>query len=127
MRGPLAHPPVPLALSRREEFDEQVLAAAEKVDDFLVLERGVTLLDVDFVVEEMPLFAEGEEPDVVPFGRVEPARGTTPATVVIYRRTLELRSEPGEDRAELIHDAVVEQIADLLGLDVDDVDPGFED
>ena len=103
-----------------------VLAAAERIDDHLVLDRGITLLDVEFVVEEMPVFEVGREPEVVPFGRIEPAGQGGPAVVVIYRRTIELRSDLGEERAELVHDAVVEQVAELLDLDVDDVDPGFE-
>ena len=54
------------------------------------------------------------------------ALGALPPRIVLYRRTIELRSELGEDRAELVHDALVEQVADLLGLDEDDVDPGFD-
>ena len=126
MRGPLARPPVPLAASRREEFEDLVLAAAERIDTHLLLERRISLDDVEFVVEDMPVFAEDDEPDVVPFGRVEEATASSPALVVVYRRTIELRSELGEERAELVHDAVVEQVADLLGLDADEVDPGFD-
>ena len=126
MRGPLAQPPVPIAGSRREFFDDLVLDAAENISAFLQDERGTSLDAVDFVVEDMPVFEVGEEPDEVPFGRVEAGTIQTPPTVVIYRRTIELRSEDGPERAELVHDAVVEQVAELLGLDPDDIDPGFD-
>ena len=59
--------------------------------------------------------------------RVQEQTATAPPTVVIYRRTIELRTDVGTERAELVHDAVVEQVAELLGLDPDDIDPGFDD
>ena len=128
MRGPLARPPVPLAGTRREEFDDLVLDAAERISAYLQDELGTSLDHVDFLVEDLPVFEPGEEPDVVPFGRHAAAEPPgRPATVVIYRRTIELRSEEGAERAELVHDAVLEQVAELLGLDPDDIDPGYED
>ena len=127
MRGPLAPPHIPIAATRLEEFGDLVADAVEHIDAHLRHEHEVSLERVRFVVEDFPLFAAGDEPAVVPFGRVEAASGPRPATVVVYRRTLELRSEDGDERAELVHDALVEQIADLLDMDADDVDPGYED
>ena len=125
MRGPLARPPVPLAATRRESFEDLVLDAAEKIDAHLARTADRSLDDVGFAIEDVPVFAAGEEPDVVPLGHVVEAEGEDPPTIVIHRRTIELRSEDGEDRAELVHDAVVEQVAALLGLDPDDLDPGY--
>jgi len=125
MRGPLARPPVPIARSRREDFEDLVVDAAERIEAHLARERDLVLTDVAFAVEDMPFFPPGEEPDVVPFGRVEDSGDGHGPLVVVYRRTLELRSDDDEELAELVHDAVVEQVAELLGLDVDDVDPGY--
>ena len=127
MRGPLAVPPVPIAATRREEFEDLVEDAAEKVDELLRDERDTGLHGVRFVVEEFPVFGPGQEPDVVPFGRVEDASAAHGPTIVVYRRTIELRTDVGEERAELVHDAVVELIAEMLGADPDDIDPGFDD
>ena len=126
MRGPLAPPPVPIAATRRESFEDLVLDAAEKIDSHLMREHDVSLAEVEFTVEDIPVFAVGDEPAVVPFGRATAGTADRRPSIVIYRRTIELRSEAGEERAELVHDAVVEQVADLLDIDPDEVDPGFD-
>lgn len=127
MRGPLARPPVPLAFTRREEFEDLVVAAAERLDAHLLLNHGTSLDAVEFAVEDMPFFSPADEPDVVPFGRIDEAAPPASAVIVLYRRTIELRTEPGDERAELVHDALVELVADLLGLDADEIDPGYDD
>ena len=42
---------------------------------------------------------------------------------MVYRRPLEVRALDRTDLADLVHDVVVEQVANLLGLDPDEVDP----
>ena len=129
MRGPLARPPVPLARSRREDFDDLVLDAAEDVAarvaarPELAAAARVDITDVVLVVEEVPRLLPGDDPDVVPLGHVEDATARTPPTVVLYRRPIEARAARGDDRTELVQDAVVDHLADLLGLDPDDLDP----
>ncbi|MBW3615999.1 MAG: metallopeptidase family protein [Actinobacteria bacterium] len=64
----------------------------------------------------------------VPLGRLLPAgtdsRGRpTAARVVVYRRPLEARAADRTELAELVHDVVVDQVARLLQLDPDEVDP----
>jgi predicted Zn-dependent protease with MMP-like domain len=49
-----------------------------------------------------------------------------PARIVVYRRPLEARAHDALDLGDLVHDVVVEQVAQLLGLDPDAVD-GYED
>ena len=123
MRTPLAPPDVPIARSRGQRFDDLVLDAVEH------LERrwGEQLAGVEFAVEPVPPSATEDEAlyddDPVPLGRVLPVLGKEPARIVVYRRPVELRApEPGA-LAELVHDVVVEQVARLLGLDPDVVDP----
>ncbi len=48
---------------------------------------------------------------------------TTPARVVVYRRPLEARALDRAELAELVRDVVVDQVARLLDLDPDEVDP----
>ncbi len=51
------------------------------------------------------------------------ARGApTRARVVLYRRPLEARAEDSLDLAELVHDVLVEQVAQYLGVDPDTID-----
>ena len=47
----------------------------------------------------------------------------TAARVVVYRRPLEARAADRTDLADLVHDVVVDQVARLLSLDPDEVDP----
>ena len=140
MRGPLAHPPVPIARTRREEFHDVVLDAAERIASYVASElgttleaRGLVLEDVAFAVEDVPppappdMGTSEDDIPVVPLGRVDHAVGARPATVVVYRRPVDLRTDSDAERAELVHDIVVEQLADLLDVDPDDIDPGYED
>lgn len=130
MRSPLVPAQLPLARTRAEEFDDLVLDAVEH------LERRwrEELSSVQFAVEEVP-FVETADPDqlihgsdVVEDGNVPLARllgpgdGGSAARIVLYRRPLEVRARGRGDLADLIHDVVVEQVANFLGRDPDDVD-----
>jgi predicted Zn-dependent protease with MMP-like domain len=62
----------------------------------------------------------------VPLGRLlpaDPSQVASPPRVVVYRRPLEARASDRGDLGELVHEVVVDQVAQLLGLDPDVVDP----
>ncbi|GAA3313003.1 hypothetical protein GCM10020219_024110 [Nonomuraea dietziae] len=88
---------------------------------------------MEFAVEEVPPVSElgdgpgrlGSEP--IPFGRADTASGADPASVVIYRRPLEARARDRDMLGALVHDTVVEQVATLLGLSPETVDPGYDE
>jgi predicted Zn-dependent protease with MMP-like domain len=42
---------------------------------------------------------------------------------VVYRRPVENRAKGREERAALVHEVVVEQVAEFLGVDPEAVDP----
>lgn len=121
MRGPVAPPQVPLALSRSDTFDALVYESADR------LRRRLPQLDgVDFGVRDVPPLPPGDDDITVPLGGVIRAR--TPAArdlIVVYRRPVELRSRDREERAHLVHEVVVEQAAELLGLAPESVDPRY--
>ncbi len=128
---------VPAAQTRGERFDDLVLDAVEELETRWARE----LEGVEFAVEDVPAVPLGSDPalddDVlvddtaggaVPLGRLLPAgvdgRGRpTPARVVVYRRPLEARAADRNDLADLVRDVVVDQVARLLHLDPDEVDP----
>jgi predicted Zn-dependent protease with MMP-like domain len=59
---------------------------------------------------------------------VRPAGATPrPPRIVVYRRPLLARAESEEDLSELVFEVVVEEFARLLGVDPEDVDPGYPD
>ncbi|MEV0148183.1 MULTISPECIES: metallopeptidase family protein [unclassified Nonomuraea] len=128
LRGPLAPSHVPIARSRSERFDDLVLDAVDRLRP----QWGKQLSAVEFAVEDVPPLNElgdgpatGAEP--VPFGRAEPAKGADPASIVLYRRPLEARARDRDTLGALVHDTVVEQVATLLGLSPETVDPGYDD
>lgn len=123
-------PAVPLARSRAEQFDDLVLDAVEQLE-----QRWASELEgVEFAVEDVPpvRLANGDPVAVVdadtvddagvPLGRLLPA-GSGPARVVLYRRPLEARSLDRADLADLVLEVVVEQVARLLNVDPDEIDP----
>ncbi|RJK95502.1 metallopeptidase family protein [Vallicoccus soli] len=130
VRGPLSPPEVPLSRSRAERFDDLVLDAVER------LERDWSreLADVEFAVEEVPpagLPAPADPAaDPVPLGRSVPAGAEgagSPARVVVFRRPVEARAPEERELALLVHEVVVEQVAELLGLEPETVDPDHRD
>ncbi len=135
LRGRLVPPTVPLAKSRAEQFDELVLDAVEHLED----RWESALAQVEFAVEDVPYVTHTSPDEVVygtdvvedgnvPLARLIPAGrdrtgAAVPPRIVLYRRPLEARALDRLDLADLVHDVVVEQVANLLGLDPDEVDP----
>jgi hypothetical protein len=115
LRGPVAPADVPLALSRAEQFDELVLTALTR------LERrwAETLERVEVVVEDVP-DADGR---AVVLGSTVAGTADEPARLVVYRRGVEARARGLRAREALVHRVVVEQLAELLGVDPETVDP----
>ncbi len=63
----------------------------------------------------------------MPLARSQPAAGGKPARIVVYRRPAQARAEGEEELAALVFDVVVEEVAGLLGVDPETVDPGYTD
>ncbi|MET8577034.1 metallopeptidase family protein [Streptomyces sp. NPDC005012] len=125
MRGPIAPPQVPLAASRAELFADLVQDSVERLE-----RRWPQLAEVDFLVLEVPPApgpGDSWNDEAVPLGGTVPGRDGRPARVVVYRRPVEIRSKGREERAALVHEVVVEQVADLLGLTPEAVDPRYDD
>ncbi len=118
-------PGVPLSRTRAQRFDDLVLDAVEHLEE----RWSDQLVGVEFAVEDVPPAGSDatSDDDPVPLGRVVPAAGREPARVVVYRRPVEARGSEPQALADLVHDVVVEQVAALLGMDPDVVDPPYDD
>ncbi|MFE9820221.1 metallopeptidase family protein [Streptomyces sp. NBC_00236] len=116
MRGPVAPPQVPLSASRADSFRDLVQDSVERLE-----RRWPQLAEVDFVVLDVP----GTSEETVPLGSALPAEKERPAQIVIYRRPVEIRTKNRDERALLVHEVVVEQVAELLGLSPESVDPRY--
>lgn len=122
MRGPIAPPQVPLSVSRAEAFDDLVRDAADRLE-----RRWPQLSDVEFAVQEVPWpqDAPSGDDEPVPLGRLIGAEKDRPSRIVVYRRPVEIRAKSRDERALLVHEIVVEQVAELLGLSPENVDPKY--
>ncbi|MET9085283.1 metallopeptidase family protein [Streptomyces sp. NPDC090075] len=124
MRGPIAPPQVPLAASRADVFADLVQDSVERLE-----RRWPQLADIDFLVLEVPRLqdrhGESWSDEAVPLGGIIPAREGRRARVVVYRRPVEIRTKGRDERAALVHEVVVEQVAELLGLTPETVDPRY--
>ncbi|WP_326689977.1 MULTISPECIES: metallopeptidase family protein [unclassified Streptomyces] len=123
MRGPVAPPQVPLAVSRAEAFDDLVRDSVSRLE-----RHWPQLASVEFAVQEVPRSDNGEVregDETVPLGRITEANGDRPDRVIVYRRPVEIRTRSRDERALLVHEVVVEQVAELLGLAPESVDPRY--
>jgi predicted Zn-dependent protease with MMP-like domain len=119
---------VPLYRSRSERFDDLVRDAINELEQRWSHE----LEGVEFAVEDVPPPGTGWDDGVVadetaggpvPLGRLLSGDPGTPPRVVVYRRPLEARAGDRGDLGVLVHEVVVDQVAQLLGLDPDVIDP----
>jgi len=125
---------LPAAKTRAERFDAMVLEALEPIEH----RWGAELTDLDLAVDDVPevdqtspdevVWQAGVLADVgVPLAQLVPA-GVDPeglpsrARIVLYRRPLEARARGGADLADLLHEVLVEQVAEYLNIEPDAVD-----
>lgn len=128
MRGPAILPPLrpggrqaPLRPSRRQRFDELVLAVVAEVDTHWHHRLGL----VEYAVEDAPMLPDDWPDTRVPLASLVAGSGSTPHRLVVFRRPIEHRCA---DRAALeatVFAVVVEQVADHLGIDPHDVHPRY--
>ena len=131
LRGRLVPTDVPLYRSRAQQFDDLVLDAVARLEPRWETE----LSGIEFAVQEVPdEEIQGDDLVPVPLARIDPGEadprvqgGAHSPRIVLYRRPLLARAEDEEELSELIFDVVVEEVAELLGLDPDAIDPGYAD
>ena len=130
LRGRLVPPSVPLYRSRAEQFDDLVLEAVARLEPRWESE----LSDVEFAVQEVP-DADSIGEEGVPLARIvrgspdtgDPSHPATGPRIVLFRRPLLARADDEEELSELVFDVVVEEFAEILGVDPETVDPGYGD
>jgi predicted Zn-dependent protease with MMP-like domain len=67
----------------------------------------------------------------VPLARLDPGLpgvggpAARPPRIVVYRRPLAARADGEDELGELIFEVIVEEFARLLGLDPEEIDPGY--
>src|SRR6195952_4126878 len=127
MRGPGIGPDapagrVPAHRTGRERFDEVAVDVMSDVESRWTDE----LSPVELAVEDIPVLPHTWVAPRVPLASLVPATQATPPRLVLFRRPIEHRAESRADLEALVLTVVVEQVAELLGIDPQKVDPRYE-
>jgi predicted Zn-dependent protease with MMP-like domain len=126
LRGPeilprqLGTPERPTA---RERFDALVLGVVEEIEARWSARLGL----VEYAVEDAPQIPDDWSAETVPLSSLIRGQGTQPTRIVVFRRPIEHRCESREDLEALVLTVVVEQVAELLGIPAEEVDPRYDD
>jgi predicted Zn-dependent protease with MMP-like domain len=124
MRGPAILPSqlgTPERPTRREQFDDLVLSIVEVIEERWQQELGL----VEYAVEDAPQIPDDWHPDHVPLSSLIRGTGPTPTRIVLFRRPIEHRCDSRQELDALVHTVLVEQVAELLGLPAEDIDPRY--
>ncbi|TWH00710.1 zinicin-like metallopeptidase [Nocardioides sp. J9] len=129
MRGPAVLPLTwpepghrpPRPLRRRELFDRILLDVVTEVDARWSKHLGL----VEYAVEDTPQLPDDWDSDRVPLSSLVRGSGQQPTRLVVFRRPVEHRASDRADLEALILTVVVEQVAELLGIEPADVDPRY--
>ena len=122
LRGPGVLPRTPGTLAgptARALFDQLVLEAVQLVEERWHDHLGL----VEYAVEDTPLVPDDWGDDSVPLSSLVRGSGTRPSRIVLFRRPIEHRADSRTELRALVLTVVVEQVAELLGLPSEDVDP----
>jgi predicted Zn-dependent protease with MMP-like domain len=121
-RGPIVPPALPGARSKAAVFDRCVERAIARLERSWPDEMG----RIDVTVEDVPLSDPATwEHGLVPLGRCFPGRGQSLGRIVLYRRPMEERAYDSQDLGIGVLDALVQQVAALLGRAPEEIDPGY--
>jgi predicted Zn-dependent protease with MMP-like domain len=123
-RGPAilpSQPGRPELPTRGERFDELVLDTVRDIDARWQSRLGL----VEYAVEDTPQLPDDWTGQTVPLASLVRGHGTTPTRLVVFRRPIEHRCETRAELEAMVLTVLVEQVAELLGIDPDDVDPRY--
>ena len=124
MRGPAVlprRPGTPELRTSRERFDDLVLQIVTEVDDRWQERLGL----VEYAVEDAPQVPDDWDSESVPLASLVRRTGGRPTRLVLFRRPIEHRCETRGELEAMVLTVVVEQVAELLGIDAEDVDPRY--
>ena len=125
MRGPAVlpeRPGEPVLPTPRERFDELVLEVVADLERRWSDRLGL----VEYGVEDAPQIPDDWATGTVPLSSLVRGSGGRPTRLVLFRRPIEHRCETRADLDALVLTVLVEQVAELLGIDPADVDPKYD-
>lgn len=105
--------------SRADRFDELVLETAQRYRELL----GRRWADIELAVDDVPPDDPAPWEDGPALARLFPAEGGQPHRIVVYRRPVETLAEREGDLLGVVELVVARQVAQVLGVAVEDIDP----
>jgi Zincin-like metallopeptidase len=120
--GPLTPRGVGYPGTASERFDALVLSLVAD----LGRRWGTRWGSLEFAVEETPLMPEGWDGTEVPLATLVRGSDGQPSRIVVFRQPIVLRAPTRPETTALLLAVLVEQVADLLGLEPEEVDPRYE-
>ncbi len=128
LRGPEVLPPLrpggrraPNRPTSRERFDQLALGIITELDGRWQDRLGL----VEYAVEDTPMVPDDWDDHTVPLSSLVRGVAGKPARLVLFRRPIEHRCQDRDELEALVLTVVVEQFAELLGIDAEDVDPRY--
>lgn len=123
MRGELIGSHLPGFRTRSEQFDEWVMESAQRLERLW----GERIQDLQIVVQEIPDGLEDRAPGSLRglLGAATPATPGRPAVITVFRHPIEMAAKGILPVNELVHDVVIEQTAELMGMAPEAVDPAY--
>lgn len=123
MRGELLPQHLPGSRSRSEQFDDWVMESAQRLERLW----GERIQDLQIMVQEIPDGLEDMTAVTLRgmLGSCRPATPGRPAVITVYRHPVLMAARSVVPVNELVHDVVVEQTAELMGLSPEAVDPAY--
>jgi predicted Zn-dependent protease with MMP-like domain len=106
--------------TRRERFDAVTLEAVADLDARFHDRLGM----VEYAVEDVPQLPDDWD-EAVPLASLSRGTGAEPSRIVVFRRPVEHRCQNHEELRDAVRGVLVERVAELLGLDPEDVDPDY--
>ena len=125
MRGPAVvprDPGRPELRTARERFDDLALSIVTEIDERWQDRLGL----VEYAVEDAPQIPDDWDSGTVPLSSLVRGTGGDPTRLVLFRRPIEHRCETRTELEAMVLTVVVEQVAELLGIDAEQVDPRYQ-
>lgn len=124
MRGPgllPREPGRPRGRTSRARFDALVVDIVEDLERRWRDRLGW----IEYAVEDMPQLPDDWGTQTVPLSSLVRGDSRQPTRLVVFRRPIERRCDTRADLEAMVLTVLVEQVAELLGIAPEDVDPRY--
>lgn len=82
--------------------------------------------DLEFAVEDTPIIPADWAGEEVPLATVARGEAGRPTRIVLFRRPIVLRAPSRPETAAMVLAVLIEQVAEVLGIEPHEVDPRYD-